>query len=311
MPTKQYKTKMLLDEIPVFFSPSLAGFVGVNEAIILQKLYYLMQLDNFGKMHSGYKYIRMTTEEWIKELPFLDAGQIKTAIKNLTGDGFLFSTTFTGRSKWYTILQTIEELSEPVERIKLRIEKRKIAAKASVDKRSNDTMEQSVPIECNGTKCSDTMEQSVPIIGTKCSTSNQPSFHPSEPIINGDFENSQFQPLDANYGKLSTLLLSNGLMLNQFTVKDFNEIYDTAKPPENETLYEWYEYALTVASRNNALTLNYVFTVVESIIKSGNLAAHKLKINNAKQYKSQNNGNGNGSQPQPVEFMRAGGGIYL
>lgn len=178
-----YKTKMLLDEIPVFFSPSLAGFVGVNEAIILQKLYYLMQLDNFGKIHCGYKYIRMTTEEWIKELPFLDGGQVKTAIKNLVEDELLISTTFTGRSKWYSIHQNIETLSGPVKRLVDRNQKRRAAAKRSVEKREAETTEnvseQSVPIECIGTKCSNTSEQSVPIIGTKCSTSNQSSYQPS------------------------------------------------------------------------------------------------------------------------------------
>ena len=173
------------------FEQELACYIGLNEAIILQKVHRLLQLDNFGQRdNNGVKWVRMTIDEWSDELPFLDAGQIKRALKNIVTDGLILVTQFTGRSNWYTVVyDAISKLDAPVGRLEAKRKKRKIASDAAKDepneepdreKNGDDTLH-------NVSGQNDLLGQNEPIhqvkmnrcIGSKWTASNSPSNSPS------------------------------------------------------------------------------------------------------------------------------------
>ena len=181
-------SKLLFDEPPLQVQRTLACFIGLNEAMILQQLHYIIDQSKLGQTIDGVRWIRMTIPEWGEIFPFFDDGQIKRALKNLQEDGLLLGQAFDGlgRSKWYTIAyDKVASLSGPVERLSSRQTKRQKAAKISVDSRNDykKVSVQNVPIvDSNRTKCSEVSVQNVPTIGTKCSASKNTSKNTSKNI---------------------------------------------------------------------------------------------------------------------------------
>jgi hypothetical protein len=174
--------KLLIDESPLQVQPTLATWVGLNEALILQQLNYWF--NKKGKLlgqtdENGIRWIRMTLPEWCNNFSFFDEGQIRRALTNLLEDGLLLRRQFTGRSFWYRINHDLlDALTGPVERKSSLLQKRQDAANLALDKRLS---EQSVQIQNDDkntekqeivcTKCSDTSEHLVQTICTKCSAS--------------------------------------------------------------------------------------------------------------------------------------------
>ncbi len=175
---------LLINESPLQVLPTLATWVGLNEAMFLQQLHYWMNNNKIGKVVDEVKWIRNTIDEWQESnFPFWDIGVIKRTIKNLEKDGLLLSNSQLNkmnidRTKWYTInYAMLETLDGPVERIAAKIAKRKSACDKrdgvmATRKEQNVLIakEQNVPMEadenkmlpCIGTKCSEGLEQNVP-----------------------------------------------------------------------------------------------------------------------------------------------------
>lgn len=76
---------------------------GVNEAIMAGKALRLIDKLVGAKDDDGNKWVRLTLEEWRKELPFLSEMTIRRTLESLEDKKIFLSTTFSGRSKWYRI----------------------------------------------------------------------------------------------------------------------------------------------------------------------------------------------------------------
>lgn len=108
------KHKSLIGETPIIFGPSLAVLVGVDAAIILQRIAFLCQ-DGIGggRDIEGEKWIWNTYEEWKKNhFPFWSRDTIKRNIRFLEKKGYLRSTQPDGRmsrKKYYRVSQAFSE----------------------------------------------------------------------------------------------------------------------------------------------------------------------------------------------------------
>jgi len=112
---KMNNCKYLINEDPIFFLPTLAVGIGLNEAIILQKIHGWLQCT--PKEHVGRNWIYNSYKSWKEQLPFLSESTIKRAVKNLIDKGIIITENFNKKSfdktLWYSI--NYEKLSEIVE----------------------------------------------------------------------------------------------------------------------------------------------------------------------------------------------------
>ena len=108
-------SKYLINEDPIFFLPTLAVGVGLNEAILLQKIHGWLQCT--PKEHVGKSWIYNSYKSWHEQLPFMSETAIKRAIKNLIDREIIITENFNKNSfdktLWYSI--DYEKLSKFVE----------------------------------------------------------------------------------------------------------------------------------------------------------------------------------------------------
>ena len=108
----------LLPEPGITLLPSLAGKIGVNEALFLQQIHYWITrragaIDQYGRY-----WIYNTIKQWQEQLSFLSESTLKRAIGNLESDGVLL-TTWIGsgfsRKKAYTIdYDRVDRISQEI-----------------------------------------------------------------------------------------------------------------------------------------------------------------------------------------------------
>jgi hypothetical protein len=111
---------LFAEEHPLQVLPRVAEVIGVNEAIVLQQIYYwintyregYLKSDKFGDKYSyhlqdGHYWVYNTFEEWQKNFPWLSVRQIKRIFSELEEAGVLVSGNFNknpyDRTKWYRI----------------------------------------------------------------------------------------------------------------------------------------------------------------------------------------------------------------
>lgn len=101
------KRKLLLSEPPLQILPTLATLVGLNESIVLQQLFYLLQQANFGKVIGGQRWIFNTYEEWQRTyFPFWSVITLKRTFASLEKSGLVISCQPEGgisRRKYYRV----------------------------------------------------------------------------------------------------------------------------------------------------------------------------------------------------------------
>lgn len=92
---------------------------GVNEAIILQQIYYLTHKyrKNYKK---GYIWVYKTYPQWKETIPWLSISSIRRALNNLRNDGFVitaqFSTHVYHNTLWYRVNEEqINEIKEQLD----------------------------------------------------------------------------------------------------------------------------------------------------------------------------------------------------
>ncbi len=133
-------SKLLLDEKPLQVLPALATAIGLNEAIAIQQLHWLMQQENFGEDHEGRHWVRMTLAEWRKRhFPFWSEPTIQRVFDSLQKLGLVlvcddFNKLSFDRTNWYSIDYAVVEKAEAafqedariVEHIKLKNGARKM-----------------------------------------------------------------------------------------------------------------------------------------------------------------------------------------
>ena len=120
-------SKYLINEDPIFFLPTLATQLGLNEAILLQKIHGWLQCT--PKEHVGRSWIYNTYKSWHEQLPFMSEITIKRAVKNLIEKKIIITENFNKNSfdktLWYSIdyekLNEIVEISDSIKLIPSRV----------------------------------------------------------------------------------------------------------------------------------------------------------------------------------------------
>lgn len=96
---------LLLDEQPLFLLPSLAMIAGVEGAVFLQQLHYLLQISKNEK--DGKKWVYNSLEEWTEQFPFWKTKPLRNLIKRLEDENLItignYSSGNYNRTNWYTI----------------------------------------------------------------------------------------------------------------------------------------------------------------------------------------------------------------
>lgn len=111
---KQFR---LLDEMPLLVLPSLAVKIGLNEAIVLQQIHFLLQNSRNFKDHKRWVYNSFPA--WHKVFPFFGLNTMKRAFYNLEQQGLLitgcYNTLRQDKTKWYSINYELLDNLEPGE----------------------------------------------------------------------------------------------------------------------------------------------------------------------------------------------------
>ena len=113
--------QLVVSSYPMMFSPLLAELIGLNEAIVLQKLNELLSIE--GIEHNGKLWVKKSIKDWKKEFPFWSESTIKRTFKNLEKEGLIVSQNFNesefDKTKWYTI--NTEKLNQIQQRLNMKI----------------------------------------------------------------------------------------------------------------------------------------------------------------------------------------------
>lgn len=124
--TTTIRASHLLDEPPIMVYPSLAKAIGINQAIVLQQLHWLLNATERSKNKynfvDGRWWVYNTYAEWQEYFCWLSVPAIKTLFLQLERDGFILTQQgvkkATDRRKWYTIdYETWNKFSEGIKSI--------------------------------------------------------------------------------------------------------------------------------------------------------------------------------------------------
>jgi hypothetical protein len=108
--------KLLIEEPPLQILPTLAIAIGLNEAIVLQQLHYLLREPRFGRRIAEQQWIFNTYEQWRAQyFPFWSEATIQRTFANLAKRRLVLSCQPEGgisRRKYYRIAyDTLEALA--------------------------------------------------------------------------------------------------------------------------------------------------------------------------------------------------------
>lgn len=91
-------SKLIIEEPPLQVLPSLALAIGLNEAIVLQQLHYLLRDPRFGKRIEEHQWIFNTVEQWrCSYFPFWSTRTIKAVFASLKSRGLVATCQPEGR----------------------------------------------------------------------------------------------------------------------------------------------------------------------------------------------------------------------
>lgn len=109
------RIKVMYGEAPVLFPPSLAILVGVDAAIILQKIEFLCEGQNSGREINGQRWIWNTYDQWRDDhFPWWTSKVIKDKIRLLEKVGYILSCQPDGamsRKKYYMVSPAFKNLA--------------------------------------------------------------------------------------------------------------------------------------------------------------------------------------------------------
>jgi hypothetical protein len=80
-------SRMLINESPLMFQPSLAVAIGVNEAIVLQQVHYWLTVSK--NEINGFVWVFNTLDQWQEQFPFFSVNTVERTLKSLRDKGFL------------------------------------------------------------------------------------------------------------------------------------------------------------------------------------------------------------------------------
>lgn len=106
---KNNQSRLLLDEKPLQVLPGLAVAIGLNEAIVLQQINFLIK-GNEEKginFHDGYYWTYSSAKKWKDVFPWWSVATIKRVIASLEAKKLLVAGNYNklqiDRTKWYRI----------------------------------------------------------------------------------------------------------------------------------------------------------------------------------------------------------------
>lgn len=110
----------LIDEPPILVYPTLAKKIGINEAIILQQLHFLLNTqrsaNNQHNFVDGRWWVYNSYPQWREYFPWLAEVTIKGLFRSLEAQGWVLTMQSvknkSDRRKWYTIDYTAWEASQ-------------------------------------------------------------------------------------------------------------------------------------------------------------------------------------------------------
>jgi len=97
--------KLLRPEPPLILLPTLATDVGLNEAVVLQQIYYyLLRSKN---LRDGNRWVYKTVNDWQRVFPFWSKNTIERTLKKLEQQELIIVGRYnkhkSDRTKWYSI----------------------------------------------------------------------------------------------------------------------------------------------------------------------------------------------------------------
>lgn len=99
--------KLLRPEPPLIILPTLATEVVLNEAVVLQQIYYyLLRSKN---IRDGNRWVYKTVNDWQKVFPFWSKNTIEQTLKKLEQQELIIVGRYnkhkSDRTKWYSTLK--------------------------------------------------------------------------------------------------------------------------------------------------------------------------------------------------------------
>ena len=99
-------SRLLIDEYPLLVSPSLAGAIGLNEALVLQQVWFWTSLDT-AQVRDGHRWVYNTYEAWQRQFPFWSIHGIRKIITRLVQAKLLivgeFNKSAMDHTRWYRV----------------------------------------------------------------------------------------------------------------------------------------------------------------------------------------------------------------
>lgn len=140
-------SSLLLDERPLVIMPKLACIIGLNEAIVLQQVHYMLQNNKLGKKVNGRRWIYNSYQKWQEVFPFLSERTIQRVFLHLEKEGLLLAGQYNAmasdRTKWYSVdYDALENLNSKYEKAEIEAETEDtIVPNWHVASRQNGTMD--------------------------------------------------------------------------------------------------------------------------------------------------------------------------
>jgi len=96
---RRSQTKLLFpDDLPVVASRYMAEEIGLDNAVILQQLHFLLRNKRNGKLIEGKRWIYNTYEQWIEDhFPWMSLMTIRRRFRQLETEGWIESCQPEGR----------------------------------------------------------------------------------------------------------------------------------------------------------------------------------------------------------------------
>ena len=101
-------SNLLIDEPPLVVLPGLATAIGLNEAIILQQLHFLLQNSKNGVVVDGERFIYNTYPKWHEHFEFWSEATVKRTFLNLEQKGLITSIQPNKRKHDHTKFYRVE-----------------------------------------------------------------------------------------------------------------------------------------------------------------------------------------------------------
>ena len=98
-------SRLIINERPLLIPPTLAAEIGLNEAIVLQQIHFLLSISDHN--YDGRKWVYNSYDDWQKQFPFWSKPTIVRIFKRLEDAELIVTGNYNkrlyDRTKWYTV----------------------------------------------------------------------------------------------------------------------------------------------------------------------------------------------------------------